>query len=185
MQHDIYNIAYILADCPSSCCPSDNYCTWSNSQVACCANDCTCSGWSSGGGSYEPSSWYSQSTWQQSTWQPETTTVYYQPTTSYYQPPTTTTVGVVAPVGYTQANGGYTTTATQQTVQPVEGGNYCSTLYAHGPGLPTTASGQCGTILVEEASSKGEAMKTAIGVVRMLAIVGVLQVMGGVFFVWR
>lgn len=54
-------------------------------------------------------------------------TTYYQPTTTYYQP---------APVVVYISTPG------------IIYNGYCSTLYATGPGLPTTRPGQCGTILV-------------------------------------
>lgn len=60
------------------------------------------------------------------------TTVYVQQTPVYVQP---TTVNVVPGV------------YVARTTNIVYNG-YCSTLTARGPNLPTTAAGQCGTILV-------------------------------------
>lgn len=56
---------------------------------------------------------------------------------------TTTTGGGVFIAGATT-----TTTSSQSQTQEVIGGNYCSTLTAKGDNLPTTARGDCGTILV-------------------------------------
>lgn len=36
----------------------------------------------------------------------------------------------------------------------VQGNGYCSTVFEKGPGLPTEAQGQCGTILVLEAEAR-------------------------------
>ena len=93
---------------------------------------------------------------------------------------------MIVPAGYATEGQGQTTvynTGQQTTQQVVEGGNYCSTLYAHGPNLPTTAAGQCGTILVEEAS---EGFRREVkGWVRLGVVVVVLQAMGGVLLVRR
>ena len=160
-----------------SCCPSGSYCAWSNSQVACCQNDCTCS---SGGGDYEPSSYYATTTYYQPTstyceeCEEQTTTIYQQPTSTYCdecEQPQATTV-VVAPAG------AYSTTQ----AYPGAYSEYCSTQYAQGPGLPTTAQGQCGTILIEEPS---EAMRRVVGTIKLIAMVGVLQLLGGLLLVWR
>lgn len=47
-----------------------------------------------------------------------------------------------------------TTEYLQQTTQGVYDQGYCSTLYAHGAGLPTTREGTCGTILVESKAAR-------------------------------
>lgn len=118
---------------PDYCCPSSNTCNWSNSQVVCCPSGQNCEA----AGGYQPTSYWTSPT-----------SVYYAPT------PAATTVyqggggGIVAPGGVVQT----TTQYLQQTTQQYVGQGYCSTLYATGPGLPTTAAGGCGTILVENAS---------------------------------
>lgn len=146
---------------PCSCCPANNYCAWSNSQVACCPNGETCSGWAGGGGGYSPTSWTTY-------WQPTTTE--WQPTTTVWQPTTyvaTTTVeggGAVVPAG-------------NQNTEPNYGnGQYCSTLVEEGPNLPTTAPGSCGTILIVEPS---EAIRQVVGLTKILALVIGLQALGG------
>ncbi|WPH00272.1 Hypothetical protein R9X50_00309600 [Acrodontium crateriforme] len=143
------------------CCPAGNYCAWSNSQVACCPNGQTCSGYIGGGGGYEPTTWY-QTTWQQPT------------TTYYYQTPTTTVI--VAGGGSVTQAGIVTLYTTAQTTKEYNG--YCSTEFATGPGLPTTAAGECGTILIVEPS---EGTKQArIGIL----LIG-LHIMGNLLFFWR
>lgn len=73
------------------------------------------------------------------------------------------------------------TTAQQQTVQTVYNAQgYCSTLYADGPGLPTTRAGQCGTILV-----LNEGTRDGIGFVHMAGLVGGLHLLGGLLLALR
>lgn len=84
------------------------------------------------------------------------TTTYWQqpPATTVYQQPATTTVYIAG--GAAGNNGQYQTTAAAAAAtttvyqQPQNGGAvaYCSTLYEKGPNLPTTARGQCGTVLI-------------------------------------
>lgn len=66
------------------------------------------------------------------------------------QRPGETTV-VVAGGAYTEV----TATVPPEDTQVVIGGNYCSTLTADGDDLPTTAQGDCGTILVVSGGSRG------------------------------
>ncbi|KAM3416337.1 hypothetical protein BST61_g7942 [Cercospora zeina] len=133
---------------PYSCCPADNYCSWANSQVACCPNGKTCSG-------------------------------YAQPTTTIYQPQQQQpTAVVVAPVAVT--------TYYQEPHAPVEpggyAGQYCKTLVAVGPGLPTTEAGDCGTILIVEADAIQAAVVSWMKAIGM--VIG-LQLLGGVLFMHR
>ena len=168
---------------PDWCCPSGNTCGWNSGSVGCCAwgqsckpstsvstarhrsqpprcqcaDPCApCAGSNSGGqgGGYN--------TWQQSTWQPSSTywqpqqtqTVYQQPTTVYEQPATTYVAGGGA--------GSYQTTEQaqqHQTTQAQQYNGYCSTVYEKGPNLPTTAAGQCGTVLILNA----QATRTGLG----------------------
>lgn len=75
---------------------------------------------------------------------PVTTTAYYTPlTTTYYTSPQrqhTQTTTTTLPAGF---------------IPVAAGGYYCSTLYAQGPGLPTTRQGDCGNILVESSPVAG------------------------------
>ncbi|KAF7195755.1 hypothetical protein HII31_02890 [Pseudocercospora fuligena] len=124
---------------PTYCCPSDNYCQWANSVVACCPNGKTCSG---------------------SVQAP--TTTYYQPTSTVYQQPGTT-VYVAGGGGIVTTQ----TPVTVETVG-YAGGGYCSTLVAVGPGLPTTEAGSCGTILIVEADANRRTVLNAGKMVAML-----------------
>ena len=74
--------------------------------------------------------------------------MYQAPTTEYAQPTTTYNAGAVAGAGA----GAYTTTTQAAGGQQYNG--YCSTLYETGPGLPTTAAGDCGTVLVLQAGAR-------------------------------
>jgi len=116
-------------------------------------------------------------TWvQTSTWAPSTTTTYWQPSTLYVTTavPTTTVYG-----GIYVTEGVATTVATQQqatteylqqtTTQGVYDQGYCSTLYAHGAGLPTTREGTCGTILVES-----KAARLGYGVMALAGLIVIL-----------
>ena len=42
-----------------------------------------------------------------------------------------------------------------QSTRTINEAGYCSTLFANGPNLPTTAQGACGTILVLNEGSRG------------------------------
>ncbi|KAF2151071.1 hypothetical protein K461DRAFT_269359 [Myriangium duriaei CBS 260.36] len=151
------------------CCPSGTYCGWANGQVGCCTNGQSCSGQIAGGGQWQPSS-TTTTTWYQPPPPPpqptpcvvcagQQTTVYVQPSTVTVQPSTVT----VQP-GYIPG---------KQTTTVING--FCSTQTAHGPGLPTTARGGCGTILVVASAPRvaiGQGMTTlGVGFVAiMLAI---------------
>ncbi|KAK5174206.1 uncharacterized protein LTR77_001286 [Saxophila tyrrhenica] len=141
------------------CCPSGQTCQWADSKPACCPNGCTCTGFAGAG-----AGGYHATSWYATTteWQPQTTYVAPAPQHTSY----------VAPAG---AAGGY-----QQ---------YCSTLYAHGPNLPTTAQGDCGTILVMDpddvpSGAEGGRVK-GVGYGRLGVMVGGLQVLGGMLFLRR
>ncbi|EME84359.1 uncharacterized protein MYCFIDRAFT_210858 [Pseudocercospora fijiensis CIRAD86] len=138
---------------PSYCCPSGNYCQWANSVVACCPNGKTCSG---------------------SVQAP--TTTYYQEASTIYQHPGTTV--------YVAGGGGIVTTQSPVTVQTVgyAGGGYCSTLVAVGPGLPTTGSGSCGTILIVEADA---IRRSVLKAGKMFAMLLALHLMGGLILMRR
>ncbi|KAF2720160.1 hypothetical protein K431DRAFT_211368, partial [Polychaeton citri CBS 116435] len=102
------------------CCPANNYCAYdTNHAVACCPNGQTCQG---AAGGYQPST-------------------YYAPTTYYTPSPQPTTVYVAGGAG-----GVYQTTTTEPYYG--NGAGYCSTLIMSGATLPTTAQGDCGTILI-------------------------------------
>ena len=53
---------------------------------------------------------------------------------------------------------------------------YCSTIVAHGPGLPTTAAGPCGTVLV---------ISGAEAILRLSLLSTVGLVLGGLLVTWR
>lgn len=151
---------------PSSCCPTNNYCAWADNKIACCPNGCSCTGWS---GTYQPTSYYAP--------QPSSTRRYWRPSSTHYWQPQST---YVAPAAYTPV---------QSTPAAVGYGQYCSTLYAHGPNLPTTAQGDCGIILVvnpdQQPPPPSEGSRNGMGYLRLAIMIGVLQVFGGVLFAWR
>jgi hypothetical protein len=150
-----------------SCCPSGNVCSWSNAQVACCPSGCTCSGWEAVNG-YSATSYYQQPT-----------STYYQPQSTYYQPTSTVIIGG----GVVTQQAGPTTVYTQQqpTTQQYYG-QYCSTLTQNGPHLPTTAAGECGTILIVAPS---EAARYAMGWIRLGVVLVGMQAFGAMAFAWR
>ena len=91
---------------------------------------------------------------------------------------------MVVPAGYTA--GQATTQYVQQTTQQAANygnGAYCSTIVEIGPNLPTTAAGNCGTILIVPPAAEG--VRDALSWVKMAAMVGGLQVLGGVVFALR
>ncbi|KAK8195510.1 hypothetical protein IWZ00DRAFT_221555 [Phyllosticta capitalensis] len=124
---------------PNWCCPQGNTCQYiaQSGVCGCCPSGSTCSGHV-----------------DQSQIKTVTVTV-YQTQTQYVggQPNTVCCGGAVGGGTY------YTTTQPNAYVGAGGGGylgnnggnqynGYCSTLYAEGPGLPTTREGACGTILV-------------------------------------
>lgn len=59
-----------------------------------------------------------------------------------------------------------------QTTPAAQGaGGYCSTLYAVGPGLPTTRQGECGTILVTNGGGVGRRRRGGTWLVGALVVV--------------
>ena len=91
----------------------------------------------------------------------------------YQQTPTTVVVVGAATTNYQQP---------QTTVTQGYAGQYCKTLVAVGPGLPTTQAGDCGTILIVEADAIRAAVVSWIYAIGM--VVG-LQVLGGVVLMIR
>jgi len=138
-----------------SCCPAGTTCQWTNGVVGCCSGGGACQGQI--GAQAQTTVWQPTTTY----WQPETSTVWQQPTTVYQQP-TTVYTGQATVYGGQQtvyvAGGAVTTQVaqpqstqlitTQKTTAQNYLGDYCSTQVARGPNLPTTGTGQCGTILI-------------------------------------
>ncbi|KAI7288966.1 hypothetical protein KC315_g20117, partial [Hortaea werneckii] len=110
-----------------------------------------------GGGGWEQTSQWQPSTTQQ--WTPQQT----------WAPQTTTDWNAG---GGGAAWGGQATTTAPQAWD----GNYCSTLVAVGPGLPTTEAGDCGTILVVES---GQTAREILGWARMIGLLVTLNAFGG------
>jgi len=140
-------------DATYRCCPTGNTCSLlSNSLVGCCPTDTTCSGSVAAN-------------------QVTTVTVYQQNTVTQYQQPTTVIAG---------GGGVYVYPTTTTPAATVNGGGivyngYCSTLYADGPGLPTTRAGQCGTILVVQAGADSNSARSfwlGMGIAGAWAFVG-------------
>lgn len=134
---------------PSSCCPSNNVCSYANGIVACCPQGQTCTGYA-----------------QPSQWQPP-------PATTYYQPPTPTTV-------YAGVAGGYIAPAAKPTTVYNNPPQFCRTIYAHGPGLPTTQPGDCGTILIVEGGSGRVGIDW-----RTIMIATGMPMLGAMVLAWR
>jgi hypothetical protein len=128
-----------------SCCNPSTYCARaSDGSIGCCPWGTTCAP-ALGGAAPQPQ--VQQSTWQPapSTWQPQASTVYVtqtHPTTVVY-------------AGGGQPEPQQATTVYSGLVGQGQGQQYCSTLYAHGPNLPTTEAGTCGTILIANDAVKG------------------------------
>lgn len=142
-----------------SCCPSDQVCSWRSGVVACCPEGQTCTG--------SPASMSSA----------------YAPTQaaegqSSYMMPTQ------APEGYAAGGYGAPTTTQGYAANTLLYGqeSYCSTLYAVGPNLPATQAAPCGTILILPAEG---VIRQALSWMRLLLVVVVLQVVGGLFLTWR
>ncbi|KAF2765848.1 hypothetical protein EJ03DRAFT_330604 [Teratosphaeria nubilosa] len=147
-------------------CPSDHPdgCSSIGAANWCCPNNNVCS-WSNAqvlccplGQACSSNSGGGAGTWQQ----PQTTTVY------------------VGGGGYAPA--GYTTPIYATTTQEYNNGEYCSTLVEVGPNLPTTARGECGTILI---AAPGAAVREVMGVVKLFGIVIGLQIVGALAFTRR
>ncbi|PNS20286.1 hypothetical protein CAC42_5736 [Sphaceloma murrayae] len=129
------------------CCPSGTTCGWGGGAVGCCSHGQQCYGQPGAAIQQEPRSWVATSSYYPQRTEcyndcdkttvlvPVATTVVQQPTVTFLQSTTTGVVGVGVP---------FTTNIRTATV--VQG--FCSTQVASGPGLPTTAQGDCGTILI-------------------------------------
>lgn len=78
---------------------------------------------------------------------------------------------VVAPAGQTEQAGQptYVKTSVQWN------GQYCTTIIAQGPNLPTTAGAACGVALV---IAPGEAARLALGWIKLLGTILALQGVG-------
>ncbi|KAI4841838.1 hypothetical protein E4T44_07657 [Aureobasidium sp. EXF-8845] len=130
---------------PNYCCGPHTYCAYGGveNHIGCCADNAVCNG--------EPQVPY--------------TTVYVPSATAstWWTVQGTTMTGLIGPA-YTVTT---TTTATQYVTGP--GPTICSTLYAKGDNLPTTAAAQCGIVLVLNAApGRGiDAMGFAAGVAVM------------------
>ncbi|KAH0372375.1 hypothetical protein KCU65_g1202, partial [Aureobasidium melanogenum] len=143
---------------PNYCCASGTYCAYGGPEnhIGCCADSSICSG--------EPESPY--------------TTVYIPSataTTWWTNSGGETQTGYVGPVETVTT----TTTEKQTQTEYVTGApkSICSTLYAKGGNLPTTAAAPCGLVLVlNGAPARGV---DGVGVVAGLAVVnGVAAVLG-------
>ncbi|KAF2433373.1 hypothetical protein EJ08DRAFT_694654 [Tothia fuscella] len=122
------------------CCPAGNTCAWTSTDhtvVGCCPQGSSCSG------AVDRNSI-------------QTVTIYIT-TTQYASLAQPTVVGnggvfiagsVPATTVVAAGGGGVVIAVTSTRVAVNYNGNYCSTIFAHGPGLPTTAAGNCGTVLV-------------------------------------
>ncbi|KAF2478533.1 hypothetical protein BDY17DRAFT_306114 [Neohortaea acidophila] len=173
------------------CCPTNNYCMWANSQVVCCPEGCDCneqepsSSWapepttwaapptSTGWGPAPPttvwhSSWHATTTWWTSTTTPSSIT-----TTTTPCPTCSSTTTIIS-----------TTSCDECQWRPTDfDGTYCSTIFANGPNLPTTARAACGVVLVKQQTS--DTVRILIGWAKMITMIVGLQVLGGMFLVWR
>jgi len=132
----------------------------SNGVVGCCPSGSQC------GGTVNPA-------------QITTITEYLTTTTQYPQAPSTNV-----------QIGSKTTTVlpgiilTQCTTTPIVYNGYCSTLTANGPGLPTTAQGKCGTILViNRADVRSMGWKLPVLIIAFHGVLVVCSCFG--FFRWR
>ena len=113
---------------PNYCCGPHTYCAYGGPEnhIGCCADNAVCDG--------EPQQPY--------------TTVYVPSATAstWWTHSGTTMTGLIGPA-YTVTT---TTTATQYVTGP--GPTICSTLYAKGDNLPTTAAAPCGLVLILNAA---------------------------------
>lgn len=151
---------------PYSCCPSNHYCTWASSKVACCPEGCDCNSWS------PTSSWAPPaSTWAPapSSWAPASSK--WAPTSTYCPPSSSGWV----PISTSYRPGPSPCNECQW--HPTDwNGYYCSTIFAHGPNLPTTAHAKCGVVLVVNGA---ETLRQTMGWVKVISMIFALQVLGG------
>lgn len=136
---------------PNYCCGPHTYCAYGgpDDHIGCCADNAVCDG--------EPQQPY--------------TTVYVPSATAstWWTYSGTTVTGLIGPA-YTVTT---TTTATQYVTGP--GPTICSTLYAKGDNLPTTAAAQCGLVLVLNAAPgrgvDGVGLAAGLAVINGFAVV--------------
>jgi len=152
----------------NSCCNPSTYCARvSDNSIGCCPWGQTCSPVVAGGGAAAAAQPQQHSTtWQQQQPTTQTSTVYTTQTHPYAAvAPEVTTVyagsygqgnqGSGQGSGQGQWQGGVAGQGQGQGQGGGGGQQYCSTLYAHGPNLPTTEAGTCGTILILNAAVRG------------------------------
>ncbi|SMR58859.1 unnamed protein product [Zymoseptoria tritici ST99CH_1E4] len=148
-------------------CPADHpvSCTNLNQPNYCCPSNNVCS-YANGVVACCPQGQTCTGYAQPSQWQPP-------PATTYYQPPTPTTV-------YAGAAGGYIAPAAKPTTVYNNPPQFCRTIYAHGPGLPTTQPGDCGTILIVEGGSGRVGIDW-----RTIMIATGMPMLGAMVLAWR
>jgi hypothetical protein len=143
---------------PNYCCGPHTYCAYggAGNHIGCCADNAVCDG--------EPQVPY--------------TTVYVPSATAstWWTVQGSTVTGLIGPA-YTVTT---TTTATQTQYVVGQQPTICSTLYAKGDNLPTTAAAQCGIVLVLNAApGRGvDGVGFAVGLALMNAFAVVMGWMG-------
>lgn len=172
----------------------------SSSVVGCCPTGETCSdtsGETSYYSSYTPTTSYqSASTYYQPYTTPYQTTVYETTsanggvlvipgggTTVYTNEAASAAETTVYTSAYSTPTTVYTSFLQQTATDGFNDQAYCSTIIENGPGLPTTAAAQCGTVLITSAVAEAarfdiEPMK----IIRMMIYIGALHGMGGLLF---
>ncbi|KAH0290983.1 hypothetical protein M436DRAFT_59815 [Aureobasidium namibiae CBS 147.97] len=167
---------------PGYCCNPSTYCARaSDNSIGCCPWGQTCSPVVAGGAAAAAAA-AAQPQQHSTTWnqQPTTqTSTVYTTQTHPYAVAAAPEVTTVYAGSYGQGNQGWGQGSGQgqwqgggagQQGQEGQGGGggqqYCSTLYAHGPNLPTTEAGTCGTILILNAAIRG----TEVGRWKVLCI---------------
>ncbi|THY00547.1 hypothetical protein D6D03_06423 [Aureobasidium pullulans] len=140
---------------PNYCCGANTYCAYGGPEnhIGCCADNAVCDG--------EPVVPYT------TVWVPSATA------TTWWTQSGTTATGLIGPA-YTVTT---TTTATQYVTGPAP--TICSTLFAKGDNLPTTAAAACGLVLVvNDAPGRGVGMGLAAGLAAVNGFAAVLGWMG-------
>ncbi|THX09956.1 hypothetical protein D6D13_05732 [Aureobasidium pullulans] len=140
---------------PNYCCGAGTYCAYGGPEnhIGCCADNAVCDG--------EPVVPYT------TVWVPSATA------TTWWTQSGTTATGLIGPA-YTVTT---TTTATQYVTGPAP--TICSTLFAKGDNLPTTAAAACGLVLVvNDAPERGVGMGLAAGLAAVNGFAAVLGWMG-------
>ncbi|KAI5199885.1 hypothetical protein E4T39_06012 [Aureobasidium subglaciale] len=141
---------------PNYCCGLHTYCAYGGPEnhIGCCADNAVCTG--------EPAQPYT------TVWVPSATA------TTWWTASGSTVTGLIGPVQTVTT----TTTATQYLTGP--GPTICSTMYAKGDNLPTTAAAECGLVLVLN-GAPGRNGGGGFGVVAGVAMVnGLAAVLGWV-----